>query len=335
MPVALLAASADLSLPYDAVAQVEQPADSPPPDDTPVTVPPPAPEAIPADAAAADPAPVTDALPDPAEEVATEPADDIEADEIRAERDPLEGFNRTMFGIYEAMDKAIWRPAAMGYEHIVPKPVRSGIHNLISNLTEPFVFVNFLLQAKPGKAMETLARFTINTTLGIGGLFDVAKTKDFNLPYRPNGFGTTLAIYGVKSGPYLFIPFMGPTTLRDALSNAADDSLLPLAIGKPFSTWEYQLSTGVADGLEIRAEADPELRTLLADAIDPYATLRSVYLQNRAAEIEEIRGKHKPKAGNAPAELGDPLDDPAGATARPAPSDAPELHDPLLDPARN
>ncbi|WP_395333074.1 VacJ family lipoprotein [Novosphingobium sp. BL-8H] len=263
------------------------------------------------------------------------PADDIEADAIKAERDPLEGFNRTMFGIYQAMDKAVYRPVAMGYQHVVPKPVRSGIRNFLSNLTEPFVFVNFLLQAKPGKAAETLARFTINSTLGLGGVIDVAKRKDFNLPHRPNGFGTTLAIYGVKSGPYLFIPFIGPTTLRDAVSMPADEALLPLAVGRPFTAWQYQFSTGAVNGLDLRAEADVELRTLFADAIDPYATLRSVYLQNRAAEIEETRGRQRVRKDNTPPELDAPLDDPAGASTPQQPSDAPELRDPMKDPAGN
>ncbi len=260
-----------------------------------------------------------------------------EAGRTRTKGDPLEGFNRAMFDVHQAIDGAVLRPAAMGYKTVVPKPLRSGFRNALSNLTEPFVFLNFLLQGKPGKAGETFGRFLINSTLGVGGLFDVAKDKNIRLPHRKNGFGATLAFYGVGPGPYLFLPLMGPMTLRDALGKPADDLLLPLAVRHPFDSLKYQLVTGVVGGLDQRAEADPELRALFADAIDRYATLRSVYLQNRAAEIEEIKGKKRVKVEGALPELDDPLSDPeGGAASAPAPapsSDAPELQDPLADPA--
>ena len=245
--------------------------------------------------------------------------------------DPLEGFNRAMFGLHQTLDKAIYRPLAMGYRHVVPKPVRSGLRNFFSNLTEPVVFLNYLLQFRFGKAAETLVRFTVNSTLGVGGFFDIAKTKDFNLPHRNNSFGDTLAYYGVGPGPYLFLPLMGPTTLRDVLGGPLDGAVLPLAIGKPFTDWRYQVSSGVITGLDLRAESDPELRALFGGAVDPYATLRSVWLQNRAAEVSDLR-HHRPKV-QSPSELDDPLRDP-GTPAAPRPeSGARELQDPLADPA--
>lgn len=251
--------------------------------------------------------------------------------------DPLEGFNRAMFGLHEGLDKAIYRPAAMGYKHVVPKPLRSGFRNILSNLSEPFVAVNFLLQGKPGKAAETLGRLAINTTVGIGGLFDVAKSKDINLPHRNNSFGNTLALWGLGPGPYLFVPLFGPMTLRDALGEPVDDAMLPLAVGYPFDAWEYQIPAMVVGGLDRRAEADEELKALYADAVDRYATLRSVWLQNRAAEIEELRGHAARETGPALDELQDPLADPAapGAAALSSPSQPPprELDDPLEDPA--
>lgn len=253
-----------------------------------------------------------------------------------AKGDPLEGFNRAMFGIHQAADKAVLRPIAMGYKAVVPRPARSGLRNLLSNLTEPFVFLNFLLQARPGKAAETFARFAVNSTVGIAGLFDVAKGKDIRLPHRNNGFGATLAIYGIGPGPYLFLPFIGPATLRDFVGKSADEALLPAVVGNPFNRVEYQIATGAISGLDERAEADADLKALFADAVDPYATLRSVYLQDRAAEIDAIRGHHKVKAVPATPELEDPLADPAAQDAQqtPAPqSDAPELQDPLADPA--
>lgn len=264
---------------------------------------------------------------------ATQPAEERHH---HAKGDPLEGFNRTMFGIHQGIDHAVFRPAAMGYKQVVPRPLRSGLRNALSNLTEPFIFVNFLLQGKPGKAVETLGRFVVNSTFGVGGLFDVAKTKDFKLPHRPNGFGTTLAFYGVGPGPYIFLPFIGPTTLRDLLGNSADDALLPLVAGKPFNSMEYQLITGGIGGLDLRAESDADLRALFDGAADPYATLRSVYLQNRAAEVEEAKGHAATAPQQAAPELTDPLNDPELTGTQPEPpapqSDAPELRDPLDDP---
>jgi phospholipid-binding lipoprotein MlaA len=245
--------------------------------------------------------------------------------------DPLEGFNRTMFGVHQKLDKAIYRPAAMGYKHAIPKPVRSGIRNFFVNLTEPIVFLNYLLQLKPGKAAETLGRFAINSTIGFGGVLDVAKRAPVSLPHRQNSFGNTLARYGVGPGPYVFLPFVGPMTLRDLLGGPIDGAVLPVAIGKPFNRLEYQVPTAILQGLDLRAEADPELRALFDGAVDPYATLRSAYLQNRAAEIEELRHPAHSAAPTASPELGDPLADPAAST--PAPSDAHELADPLTDPA--
>lgn len=286
-------------------------------------------------ASPAAPSPVVLAPPAPREAPASA---STPADERRhhAKGDPLEGFNRTMFGIHQGIDHAVFRPAAMGYKQVVPRPVRSGLRNALSNLTEPFIFVNFLLQGKPGKAVETLGRFVVNSTFGVGGLFDVAKSKDFKLPHRPNGFGTTLAFYGVGPGPYIFLPFIGPTTLRDLLGNSADDALLPLVAGKPFNSMEYQLIAGGIGGLDLRAESDADLRALFDGAVDPYATLRSVYLQNRAAEVEEAKGHVAVVPQQAAPELTDPLNDPELTGVQPEPpplqSDAPELRDPLEDP---
>lgn len=245
--------------------------------------------------------------------------------------DPLEGFNRAMFGLHQALDKSIYRPVAMGYQHVVPKPVRSGLRNFFSNLTEPVVFLNYLLQFKFGKAAETLARFTINSTLGVGGVFDIAKTEEFNLPHRNNSFGDTLAYYGVGPGPYLFLPLVGPTTLRDVLGGPLDGAVLPLAIGKPFSDWRYQLSSGAITGLDLRAESDPELRALFGGAVDPYATLRSVWLQHRAGEVAGLR--HHGIELQSPSEFDDPLRDPGAPATSPSESRERELQDPLADPA--
>ena len=238
--------------------------------------------------------------------------------------DPLEGLNRHLFAGYLFSDRKFIRPVAMGYRHVVPKPVRSGLRNFFSNLGEPIVFLNDLLQLKPGRAFKTFERFVINSSLGLGGLIDVAKSPNLGLPHHDNGFGNTLAYYGVGPGPYLFLPIIGPTTLRDLLAGQGDDFVLPIAIGNPFDRLEYQIPRGVLSGIDDRAESDSDFKALLDSAVDPYATLRSVYLQNRAAEIQALHSRSA-KAGTTDP-LGDPLGDPAARQASP-------LDDPLNDPA--
>ena len=239
--------------------------------------------------------------------------------------DPLEGLNRHLFAGFQFADRTFIRPVAMGYRHVVPKPVRSGLRNFFSNLGEPIVFLNDLLQLKPGRAFKTFERFVINSTLGVGGLIDVAKSRNIGLPHHDNGFGNTLGYYGVGPGPYLFLPIIGPTTLRDLIGGQGDGFVLPIAIGNPFDRLEYQIPKGAISGIDERAESDADFKALLDSAVDPYATLRSVYLQNRAAEIQALHSRSA-KAGTTTDPLDDPLGDPAARQASP-------LDDPLSDPA--
>ncbi|WP_375396017.1 VacJ family lipoprotein [uncultured Sphingomonas sp.] len=243
--------------------------------------------------------------------------------------DPFEHFNRKMFARQQRFDRIVFRPVALGYKHVVPSPLRTALRHFFSNLGEPIVFLNYMLQLKPGKAIETVARFTINSTLGLAGAIDLAKGPAIRLPHRPNGLADTLGFYGVKPGPYIFLPFIGPTTLRDLIGNGADGAILAPTIGEPFDRLYYQLPHAVIPGLDQRVEADGDLRALMAGAVDPYATLRSVYLQDRAGEIRHLHGTRH--ATGSPTYLGDPLTDPAGAPA--ANSKAPELADPMADPS--
>ncbi len=255
-----------------------------------------------------------------------------------APSDPFEKLNRSVFKRYMAFDRHFLRPVALGYKHAVPRPARTGLRNFFRNLGEPLVFLNYLLQLKPGKAAETAGRFLINSTLGVGGVIDVAAQPAIRLPHRPNGLGDTLGYYGVKPGPYLFLPIVGPTTLRDLLGGQAEAVVTPFIIGTPFDRAEYQVTRAVTTGLDARVEADQDLDVLLRDAVDPYATFRSAFLQDRAGEIANLHGR---KADAAPgAELGDPLADPAGVGPTPPGANAPkpepaasDLGDPLTDPA--
>ncbi len=174
------------------------------------------------------------------------------------------------------------------------------------------IFLNFMLQLKPAKAFETLARFTLNSTVGVGGLMDVAKKKPFYLPYRPNGFANTLGYYGVEPGPYFYLPLIGSTTLRDALGGIVDGSVMPLAVGAPFNDPKYTLPRGAIRSLDYRVEFDEQIQAL-QDDVDPYTTQREGYLAARQAEIDALRGVHS----NANAAAGSAVPGRHGAAAAP------------------
>lgn len=218
--------------------------------------------------------------------------------------DPLRAVNAESFAVTQKVDAAVIGPAARAYKEAVPSPVRAGIHNFLYNLREPIVFLNFLLQFKPGKAIETLGRFAINTTIGAAGLVDMAKRKPFRLPRRSNGFANTLGYYGVKNGPFLFLPVVGPTTVRDLLGGAIDRLVLPVAVGSPFNSVAYTAPAGVLGALDHRSEFDETLKDLHDNSPDPYAATRAFYLNRRQAEIDQLHGR----AGG----------DPAGMSAPPA-----------------
>lgn len=241
--------------------------------------------------------------------------------------DPLQEVNITSYRAIQSVDKALVAPVATGYQGIVPEPVRDGIGNALRNLTEPVNFLNFLLQFKIGKAAETLGRFVVNTTFGVGGLFDVAKTKPFDLPYRRNGFANTLGFYGVEPGPYFYLPLVGPTTLRDMVGNSIDLLVIPTAVGAPFNRTAYAVPTTVIKQLNDRIDNDAEIERLQEESLDPYVETRSLYLEMRQREIDALRGKipyaaTHPRTGIAvrPAEsaIEVPADVPNEATAVPA-----------------
>ncbi len=204
--------------------------------------------------------------------------------------DPLVQINQQAFDITQNVDKAVVEPVAEVYEEGLPKPIRHGLRNFIRNLLEPVNFLNFLLQLKPGKALETLGRFTINSTVGIGGLIDVAKREPFNLPYRRNGLANTLGYYGVGPGPFLVLPLIGATTLRDVTGSLVDQSIVPLAIGAPFNTPYYGVPAYTVNALEYRIEFDEYLQSV-NDSVDPYSTMRETYLCQREAEIAELKNR--------------------------------------------
>src|ERR1700761_797713 len=235
--------------------------------------------------------------------------------------DPLEGFNRGLYTVHRGLYHWIFGPAARAYSTVLPQPVRKGLRNLINNLKEPGIAFNDLIQAHPTRAAKTTARFVINSTAGIGGLMDIAYNA--GLPYHENGFGTTAGRWGITPGPYLFIPFIGPTNFRDILGELADVATDPLG-WQPFRNRQVIYARAIVDGLDQRANADGQLQAIDNMSTDPYASLRSLYEQNRAGEIQEaITGV----PGSAAPPLDD-LEDPGAAPAPAVPPAAPPASSP-------
>lgn len=273
----------------------QRPDDAPASPAPPIVVPTVRPLAYPPPAAPADGEPPAEAPPSPDDIVVT----------ARGEAppgDPLQEANIASYRVVQSVDKAIVAPVATGYQGIVPEPVRDGLGNALRNLTEPVNFLNFLLQFKIGKAAETLGRFAVNTTFGVGGLFDVAKKKPINLPYRRNGFANTLGFYGVEPGPYFYLPLVGPTTLRDLAGNSLDLLVLPTAVGAPFNRPAYAIPTTVIKQLNDRIEGDAQIQRMQQESLDPYVETRTLYLEMRQREIDALKGKGGNVATVPPAE---------------------------------
>jgi phospholipid-binding lipoprotein MlaA len=240
---------------------------------------------------------------------ATEPGEIVVSGRRRSSIDPFEEVNAQSFKAIQAVDGAVVAPLAKGYKKGVPKPIRRGIHNFLDHVQGPIVFLNYLLQLKPGKAAETFGRFAINSTVGLAGTIDVAKRKPFNLPHRPNSLANTLGYYGVGPGPYLFLPLIGPTTVRDLLGTTVDRLVLPTALGTPFNKAYYTIPANVLSALDYRVAYDESL-TKLQNASDPYSATRKAYLDRRKVEIERL---HSPKWR---ARHSAPAPTPVGGTAR-------------------
>lgn len=203
--------------------------------------------------------------------------------------DPMQAVNVASFNATQAVDDAVTAPIAHAFERTVPSPVRSGLRNLLSNLHEPVVFINFLLQHKIGKAAETLGRFAINSTIGLAGVIDVARRRPFNLPRRPNGLADTLGFYGVGPGPFIYVPLVGPTTVRDLIGRGADGFLLPNVVGSPFGRPAYTIPTAAVRAIDSRAESDERIRLRRESGVDQYSSARDAYLRDRQIEIDRLR----------------------------------------------
>lgn len=197
--------------------------------------------------------------------------------------DPFERFNRRNYAINAALDKALIRPLSIVTHGLTPGPIGKAIHNVLETLNQPVVILNDLLQARPKAAAKSVARLAVNVTVGLLGTADVA--VKLGLPHHPNGFGDTLGRYGVKPGPYLYLPLAGPFTVRDLFGTGVDAVSTPIFFVRYAYKNDVLIALNVVGGLNQRADVAAELDALLSDAADPYATLRATYLQAREGEI--------------------------------------------------
>ena len=223
--------------------------------------------------------------------------------------DPLERMNRATHRFNDSVDRAVLKPVAIGYRDHVPQLIRTGVNNFLDNLAYTTTIVNDLLQLKVKDTLVDLGRFTVNSTLGIGGILDPA--THFGIPKNDEDFGQTLGRWGVPSGPYLVVPFLGPSTIRDAPSIYVDVQT-DLRVG----SWLDSTTEWALVGLSFvnrRAELLP-FDASVDSAYDRYAFVRNAWLQRREYQVKD---------GNVPDDIPvDELEDPAAGEAAPAPGDA-------------
>ena len=228
-------------------------------------------------------------------------------------RDPLEPYNRRMQEFNDRVDAVVLKPVATAYRDGVPPIVRTGVSNFFGNLQDAWTFVNSLLQFRIQDAEESLARVQINTIAGLGGIFDVA--SDLNIDKHREDFGQTLGRWGVPAGPYVVLPLLGPSTLRDTLALPVD--------------WKGDLVTSLPRGDErtsLYALRAVDRRSNLLGvgglieqaALDKYSFTRDAYLQRRQAEVFDFRQKDSDGAEPNPEDGAEPPTPPASAPGQPA-----------------
>lgn len=193
--------------------------------------------------------------------------------------DPLEPLNRKIFWFNDKADQIVLKPIAKGYRKVVPEWGRQRVRSFLSNLNTPVNFFNAVMQGDVDQSFVSFWRFYMNTTFGVGGLFDVASLT--GLPEREEDFGQTMGHYGVGSGPYLMLPLMGPSTLRDGAGRFVDSAIDPFN----YVDQEFvfaRLGISAIDTREGLLELVEEIRE---GSLDPYAAVRSMYLQNQDSKI--------------------------------------------------
>jgi phospholipid-binding lipoprotein MlaA len=213
--------------------------------------------------------------------------------------DPLENVNRKIFDFNQFVDRNAIVPVAKAYRAALPDPVRDSVRDFLYNLREPLVFVNDALQGQFQRAGATMGRFVINSTVGIGGLVDVAGR--WGVPYHEADLGLTLGSWGVPEGPYLVVPILGPSTPRDLGGQVAEgfgDPWNNIVTGNPWTLYWIPFVRGAVSGIDQRSRYIETLADIERTSLDYYATIRSLYRQRRAALIRHEQEENlPPKAG--------------------------------------
>lgn len=205
-------------------------------------------------------------------------------------KDPIEGFNRAMWDFnYDILDKYLLKPVTQGYVAVTPQPVRSGLVNFSNNLAEPANFLNNMLQGKVDGSMVSLARFLVNTTVGVLGVFDVASAME--LKEREESFGEVLGVWGLDTGPYLMLPARGPTDIRSTTGDVVDNMMFPMNV----LASNFTIFTGVIGALEGRAQLLSQESTL-NNSLDPYSFVKTAYFQRLEFKVYDGQVEKTPEA---------------------------------------
>lgn len=202
-------------------------------------------------------------------------------------QDPWEDLNRDLYAVHDAVDRAVLEPVARGYRAVAPEPARQGVRNFLNNLRSPVIFVNDVLQGEPSRAGVTVARFGLNTTIGLLGVLDPA--TNLGLERHDEDFGQTLAVWGVDSGPYLFVPVLGPTTVRDSFGRIVDIAFDPLNWADFDDVDTVRVSRTIVSGVDTREGLLDAVDDVRSTSIDPYVTFRTTFETLRAGQITNGR----------------------------------------------
>ena len=195
-------------------------------------------------------------------------------------RDPMEPFNRGVYGFNDAVDRAVIKPVATAYRDVLPSPVRTGVSNFFNNLQDLWSFVNNTLQLKGEGAGNSIVRFGVNTVFGLGGLIDIA--SEMRIERHPEDFGQTLGRWGVGAGPYVVLPLLGPSTVRDTAALPVDMT------GNVVSQVDHvptRNSATVLNLVDRRSQLLDASQMLDEVALDPYSFTRDAYLQRRRNQV--------------------------------------------------
>jgi phospholipid-binding lipoprotein MlaA len=226
------------------------------------------------------------------------PSSNPQAEAAEAEdfNDPLEDTNRAIFDFNQVVDRNVLVPVAKAYRTVLPDPVRDSLRDFLRNLREPLIFANDALQGEFERAGQTFARFTLNSTLGVGGLIDVAGRWG-ELPYHEDDLGLTFGVWGIPEGPYLVVPVLGPSTPRDLGGQVAEgfgDPFNRLVTGNPYTLYWIPFVRGGVAGIDQRSRYIETLADIERTSLDYYATIRSLYRQRRAALIRHEKEQNLP-----------------------------------------